>query len=174
MADKGDAQKGSSRLGRTEVILSIVASLIAIAGTTYGIWVARSSPPSEIPAPAPVAQSPLEDTFVLSPVWWGQDLTVTVRKARTGYKGNIVVFYCNTASGHYGWVGEAAFGTATEDFVVGGEYENPTIVLGINVNPEDGDTKTLVSTWELKKLRQVKPPKVLPGSPQCHDLVEER
>jgi hypothetical protein len=101
-------------------------------------------------------------------------LTVTVRKSRTGYKGNIVVFYCNAVTGHYGWLGEAVFGAAAEDFVVGGEYQNPSIVLGINVSPEGDDTKTIVSTWELKKVRQVTPPKVYPGSPQCHDLVEER
>jgi hypothetical protein len=171
MSDKGETQKGSSRLGRVEVILSIIASILAIGGAIYGVWVARSSPSSE-PVPV-VAESPLEDAFVASPVWWGKDLTVTVRKSRTGYKGNIVVFYCNTASGHYGWVGEAAFGTAAEDFVVGGEYESPAIVLGINVNPEGGDTKTVVSTWELKKIRQLKPSTVMPGSPQCHDLLGE-
>jgi hypothetical protein len=170
MANDGETRKGSSRLGRADVILSIVASLLAIGVAIYGIWATRSSPPSE---PTPVAQSPLEDTFVASPVWWGQDLTVTVRKSRTGYKGNMVVFYCNPASGHYGWVGEAAFGTAAEDFVVGGEYDNGTIVIGINVSPEGGDTKTVVSTWELKKLRQTKTPTLLPGSPQCHDLVGE-
>ena len=171
MADEGKTRSGSGRLSRAEVILSIVASVLAIGGAIFGFLATRQSAPSE-PHPAP--QAPLEDTFVAPPAWWGKDLTVTVRKSRTNYKGNILVFYCNPASGHYGWLGEVPFGTASEDFVVGNEYDTDSIVLGIGVSPEEGDTRTIVSTWQLKKLRQTKEPKSVPGAPQCHDLVEEK
>ena len=98
---------------------------------------------------------------------------MTVRKARTSYKGNIVVFWCNTANGHYGWIGEAAFGSASDDYVMAGEYDADNILIGINVNPEDGDPKTVISAWDLKKLRQTKPPKARPGTLQCLDFAGE-
>ena len=119
---------------------------------------------------SPITQAPVEDTFIVSPVSWGRDLTVTVRKGRTGYKGNIVVFWCNPGNGHYGWIGETAFASASDDFIMAGEYEDDNILIGINVNPEDGDPKTIVSTWDLKNLRQTKAPKARAGSLQCLDL----
>ena len=125
-------------------------------------------------APAgPTAQAPVEGTFTVSLVSWGRDLTVTVRKARTGYKGNIVVFWCNPANGHYGWIGEAAFGSASDDYVMGGEYDTDNILIGINVNPEDGDPKTVIAAWDLKKLRQTRSPQARPGTLQCIDFAGE-
>ena len=132
----------------------------------------EGSPPT---APAgPTAQAPVEEAFTVSPISWGRDLTVTVRKARTGYKGNIVVFWCNPANGHYGWIGEAAFGSASADYVMGSEYDADNILIGINVNPEDGDAKTVISAWDLKKLRQTKPPQARPGTLQCLDFAGEQ
>ena len=132
----------------------------------------REGPPPTTPI-SPSAQAPVEDAFIVSPVSWGRDLTVTVRKARTGYKGNIVVFWCNPANGHYGWIGEAAFGSASDDYVMGSEYDTDNILIGINVNPEDGDPKTVISAWDLKKPRQTKPPQARPGTLQCIDFAGE-
>jgi len=122
-------------------------------------------------SPAPVAQTPVEEVFGVTPASWGRDLTVTVRKARTNYKGSIVVFSCNPVSGHYGWIGETAFGSPSDDYLMAAEYEADSIVIGINVTPEDGDPKTVISTWNLRKLRQTKPPRSRPGTLQCVDFA---
>ena len=167
MQEESAKGKGWHRLTRAEVLLSILASLLGITAAFIGIWATRSSPPAPT---GPVAQAPVEDTFIASPVSWGRDLTVTVRKGRTGYKGSIVVFWCNPRNGHYGWIGETAFASASDDFVMAGEYEDDGILIGINVNPEDGDAKTIVSSWDLKNLRQTKAPKARPGTLQCLDL----
>ena len=147
--------------------------------TSIGLWLELDceryqSMAAQLDSPAiPAAQIPLEEAFTVSPVSWGRDLTLTVRKARTAYKGNIVVFSCNPATGHYREIGVSAFGSASDSFIMGDRYEADSIVIGINVRPEDGDTKTVISPWDLKNLRRTKPPEARQGELQCLDFAGE-
>lgn len=172
MADESAKGKGWHGLMRAEVLLSILASIIGITAAVIGVWATRSNAPDSVVRPA-AAQAAVEDVFLASPVSWGQDLTVTVRKARTSYKGNIVVFWCNPADGHYGWIGETAFGSGADDYVMASMYAADNIIIGINVKPEDGEPKTVTSTWDLQKLRQTTPPKARSGTLQCLDFAGE-
>jgi hypothetical protein len=169
-----EAEKGGWRtLARLGIVVTIVAGLIGILGFFLSEYRESTRRENGAVTAAPQAFAPPEETFIVSPVSWGRDLTVTVRKARTGYKGNIVVFWCNPANGHYGWIGEAAFGSPSDDYVMGSEYDTDNILIGINVNPEDGDPKTVISAWDLKKPRQTKPPQARPGTLQCIDFAGE-
>ena len=172
---EGEAEKGSWRtLGRAAVVVTIIGGVIGIVSfglNEYRESVRKDAPPTTTAAVQPFA--PLEEAFIISPVSWGLDLTVTTRKARTGYKGNMIVFSCNPKTGHYRWIGETDFGGGSDEYVMGGEFDGEKIIIGANVTPEDGDPKTIISVWDLKNLRRLAPPIARPGALQCQDFAKE-
>lgn len=174
MAEAELERGGWRTFGRFGLIVTVVGGILGIVGFFLNEYRQGSRPEGQTAVAAvPQPLVPLEEAFVVSPVSWGRDLTVTTRKARTGYKGNITVFSCNPATGHYRWIGETDFGGASDEYVMGGEYDGDNIIIGVNVTPEDGDPKTVISAWNLKDLRRTKAPVARPGALQCLDFAKE-
>jgi len=148
-------------LGRAEKVLAIVVSILAILTFIFTFVIS-----------SPTLQTPVEDKFIATPMSFGQDMTLSVKKARTTDKGNITVFACSP-DGHFHLMGDTAYGTAPDDFVMGGRYEADAVTLIINVTPEGGDPKTVISKWNLDGLTRTKPPVSRDGTLGCLDIRED-
>jgi hypothetical protein len=171
---EGEGETGGWRtLGRIALIITIVGGVLGIVGFFLSEYRESSRRDNQTASTAPQTFAPLEEAFIVSPVSWGRDLTVITKKARTGYKGNIIVFSCDPASGHYRWIGETDFNGASDEYVMGGEFDGDKIIIGVNVTPEDGDPKTVISSWDLKSLRRLAAPVARPGALQCSDFAKE-
>jgi hypothetical protein len=161
MKDGDTTGKSWQALGRVDVILGIMASTLAIGAVLVGVLVTSSE-----------QQSSMEDKFVATPMSFGQDMTLSVKKGRTSDKGTITVFACSP-DGHFHLMGDTAYGTAPDDFVMGGRYEADAVTLIINVTPEGGDPKTVISKWNLDSLSRTKPPVSRDGTLGCLDIRED-
>jgi hypothetical protein len=148
-------------LGRVEKFLAIVVSALAILTFIFTFVIS-----------SPTLQTPVEDKFIATPMSFGNDLTVSVKKGRTTDKGIITVFACSP-DGHHHLMGDTAYGTAPDDFVMGGRYEADVVTLIINVAAEDGDPKTVISKWNLDSLSRTKPPVSRDGRLGCLDIRED-
>lgn len=174
----GDGTGHSNRLVWAATVITIVggiAGILTFILTSPKLVSEFFGDPALAPAvlaPSPALQAPLEDKFVVTPMSFGQDMTLSVRKGRTTDKGIITVFACSP-DGHHHLMGETAYGTAPEDFVMGGRYAADAVTLIINVAPEDGDQKTVISKWNLDSLSRTKPPASRDGQLGCLDIRED-
>lgn len=143
-------------------------SFDVVCGSSFGRLLTLNCGPA--PGPGASVSRRLEDQFVVTPVSFGQEMTVSLKKSRTSEKGKLSVFACNP-NGHINYMGETAFGSAPDDFVMTRPYSDPnSVVLLLNIMPEDGDPQTIIAPWDLTSLKRTSPQSTREGQLSCTDI----
>lgn len=124
-------------------------------------------PPGRSATPPP----PLHQAFQVTPTWFTNDLTVSLRKVATDTGGTLRVFACSRSSSRMSFVGEMAYAASQDSKSFTALFSEPFAVLLLQVDPSRGTPTSIIAPWDLKTQTRLKEPVSRPGLLNCNDII---
>jgi len=124
-------------------------------------------PPGRAAAPPP----PIHQAFQVTPTWFTNDLTVSLRKVATDSGGTLRLFACSRSSSRMSFVGEMAYAASQDSKSFTALFSEPFAVLLLQVDPSRGTPTSIIAPWDLKTQTRLKEPVSRPGVLNCNDII---
>jgi hypothetical protein len=128
--------------------------------------------PANLQPPPAIPDFDIENKFIVTPIYFGLNLSLSIQKLTTDTGGYVTAWICNRQGGgaQQAIVDGRAYSAAPETFQLNGETQYTSVVLLLHLERKGRDPISVLAPWDLNSHKRLAPPVKKNGLLNCKDV----